>query len=114
MTRLAGTSSGNSIKGPVARTGQRGTAARKGKRNREELKRVVVEALRKEFPTDTVDVSDGYKENLHVLVVSRKFDGMSERQKQDMLRSLLKAGGLSKPEQDLVSVLLPFSPAELK
>lgn len=87
---------------------------RRGKRSREELKRVVAEALRKEFPTDTVDVSDGYRDNLHVLVVSRKFDGMSERQKQDMLRSLLKAGVLDKSEQNLVSLLLPYSPAELK
>ncbi len=37
-------------------------------RPREEIKTVLESAIRAEFPNDTVDISDGYKDNIHVLV----------------------------------------------
>jgi len=58
-------------------------------------------------------VSDGY-EDIHILVVSRKFDHMSERQKTDMLWKLVKSAGLNKKELDLIMLLMAYSPAELK
>jgi len=97
-----------------------GRAARKSKpparrtRSRAELERAIVDAFRKEFPTDTIDVSDGYKDNIHVLVVSRKFDSMNERQKQDMMWTLVKSAELSQKEMDLITVLMALSPGEIK
>ena len=54
-----------------------------------EAKRVV-EALRKEFPTDTIDTSEGYNGRVHVKVVSRRFNGKSEAEKQDYIWNLLQ------------------------
>jgi hypothetical protein len=71
-------------------------------------------AFRAKFPTDTVDVSRGYKDNVHVLVVSRQFDGLSERAKYALLWKIIEHAGLSDPEKDRVSVLLGLSPAEIK
>lgn len=84
------------------------------KRSRATLKRILENALRPQFPTDTVDVSDGYKENIHILVVSRKFDGMMEQDKQDLLWGLIDKTDLRDDEQALISLVLPLSPAQLK
>ena len=59
-----------------------------------ELKKRIEETLRLEFPKDTVDVSDGYHDNIHVVVMSRKFDNMNEREKQDYLWGLMDARSL--------------------
>ena len=45
--------------------------------------------LRPHFPHDTVDVSSGHHDNIHVVVVSRKFDNMSEKRKQEYLWELI-------------------------
>jgi len=63
-------------------------------RNRAVTKDVIRHRLRQEFPTDTVDVSDGYQNSIHVLVVSRKFDGLKEREKQEYLWGLIDSAGL--------------------
>jgi hypothetical protein len=84
------------------------------KRTRDELVRAIVDAFRREFPTDTIDVSDGYKDNIHVLVVSRKFDSMSERRKQDMMSTLLKSADVTQEEMELITVLMALSPGEIK
>jgi hypothetical protein len=70
--------------------------------------------LRAKFPADTVDISDGYDGNLHVLVVSRAFDRMSEKRKRDLVWRIIDATDLSDDEKSRVSVVLPFSVAELK
>ncbi|MBN2196315.1 MAG: hypothetical protein JW751_26110 [Polyangiaceae bacterium] len=71
-------------------------------------------ALRGEFPHDTVDVSPGYGSNLHVLVVSRRFDGMSERERQELLWSVIDRADLTDAEKTRISLLLAYSPGSLK
>ena len=76
--------------------------------------------LRQLLPPDTiVDVSaSGVRDNLHVLVVSRKLDKMSERQKQEylwgMLEEAVKKTELTQQELDRVSLVLPVSVDELR
>ena len=81
---------------------------------RDEVKRKVHSAFREEFPTDTVDISDGYQENIHVLVVSRRFDGMSEAEKQDVMWGVIDAADLGAAEKALISLVMPLSPEEIK
>ena len=83
-------------------------------RNRTEIKTVLEDAFRKEFPNDTVDMSDGYQNNIHVLVVSRRFDAMSEKNKQDVLWGVIDATDLTDAEKVLISLVYPVSPAEVK
>jgi hypothetical protein len=83
-------------------------------RSRDEIKTAIQNRLRREFPSDTVDVTDGYQDNIHVLVVSRKFDPMKERVKQDLLWSLIDDAGLEEAEKQLISLILPVSPDEIR
>ena len=46
----------------------------------EEAKRVE-EALRKQFPQDNIDTSEGYNGQVHVKVVLNYFNGKNEAQK---------------------------------
>ena len=48
-------------------------------------------ALRKQFPNDTIDTSEGYNGRVHVKVVSKRFNRMNEAQKQDILWEALKS-----------------------
>ena len=50
----------------------------------------VTEALREEFPTDTIDTTEGYNGRIHVKLVSRRFNGMSEAEKQAFIWDLLR------------------------
>lgn len=83
-------------------------------REREQIKAPISERLRREFPTDTVDVSDGYQNNIHVIVVSRRFDAMAEREKQEFLWSLIDDAGLDDAEEQLISLIVPASPSEVR
>lgn len=83
-------------------------------RSRAQIKRILAAVLRAAFPNDTIDVSDGYKDNIHVMVVSRKFDRMNERKKQDYLWQLIDGSPLSEREKRLISLVYPLSPAEIK
>ena len=74
----------------------------------------ITAALRTQFPQDTVDVSPGYGKNLHVVVVSRRFDDMIEREKQDVLWSAIDQADLSEEERTRISLVLAYSPANLK
>ncbi|MHC4091808.1 MAG: hypothetical protein ACYSUQ_10595 [Planctomycetota bacterium] len=70
--------------------------------------------LRQHYPHDTVDVSlSGVRDNIHVIVVSRSLDNMTERQKQEHLWELLKGGGLDSEVLDRISMILPLSLEEL-
>jgi len=71
-------------------------------------------ALRQAFKDDTIDISDGFDKNIHILVVSRLFDKMGERARQSYLWRLVEKSDLSEAEKDLISVLLAISPGELK
>ena len=68
-----------------------------------------------EFPENTlVDVAgSGIQDNIHVKVISRKFDGMSEKQKQEHLWGVLDASDLSTEQKLRISMALAITPAEL-
>lgn len=83
-------------------------------RSRDEVKRSLESALRNEFPNDTVDVSDGYQENIHVLVVSRQFDGLSHEHRQDLIWNVIDSTNLNDHEKQLISLTIAFSPSDLK
>ena len=83
-------------------------------RSREQIKRILHNAFRREFPDDTVDVSDGYKENIHVVIVSRRFDEMAEAEKQDLMWGVIDRAGLTDQEKQLISLVHPVSVAEIK
>jgi hypothetical protein len=73
-------------------------------RSRVELKRIIQDAFRDLFPHDTVDVSDGYEDNIHVLVVSRQFDKMREKQKQDVMWKIIDSTPLTAGEKAMISL----------
>ena len=84
------------------------------RRTKDEIKAILPEAIKIVFPEDTVDISDGYRDNLHVMVVSRKFDGRPDQEKQDMIWDPINASDLSEEENILISLALPLSPADIK
>ncbi|MFN3650600.1 MAG: hypothetical protein ACK47B_13570 [Armatimonadota bacterium] len=57
----------------------------------EELSARVEAALREEFPRDTIDLEPGYGGRVRAKIVSRRFNGMSEREKQAFVWDLLRA-----------------------
>ncbi|MBM4353707.1 MAG: hypothetical protein FJ109_07900 [Deltaproteobacteria bacterium] len=83
-------------------------------RTRDQIKSVLEAAIRAEFPKDTVDISDGYKENIHVLVVSRRFDKMTDDEQRDLLWGLIDRAGLEEGEKALISLALAVSPSMIK
>jgi len=84
------------------------------RRSRALVKLVLQTAFRKKFPSDTVDVSDGYDGNIHIIVVSRAFDKLSERARQATLWRIVENADLTQEEKDLVTLLFGVSPGELK
>jgi hypothetical protein len=82
--------------------------------SRSQIKKILEEAFRAEFPHDTVDISDGYKENIHVVVVSRRFDRMKEANKTDLMWSVIDSAPLTDGEKQLISLVYPVSIAEIK
>ncbi len=46
--------------------------------------------LRTVFPQDTIATDEGYNGHVHLKVVSERFNGRSERAKQDMLWDILR------------------------
>ena len=79
-----------------------------------QLKQKIDDILRKRFPGETVDVSDGHGDNIHIIVVSRQFDGMREKEKQDLLWRSIDESDLSDAEKVKISLILPYSPGDLK
>jgi hypothetical protein len=78
----------------------------------ETFKNEVTEIFQTAFPTGYVDVSEGYHERLHVLVVSRDFDGLTEREKQARLWEVARQELADKTTE--ISLLIGYSPDELK
>lgn len=78
------------------------------------LKEAITGILKAEFPNDTVDVSDGYQDNMHIVVVSRKFDNKTQKARQDMIWKALDKSSLTDLEKSKISLIIPYSPAELK
>ncbi len=93
--------------------GKRGTK----RRSRALLKLSIQMALQRSqfFATNScVDVSDGFEGSIHIVVVSLKFDGMSERVRQGLVSKALEAAKLTPSEQDLITLVFCVSPRELK
>lgn len=78
----------------------------------EELSRRVLAALRKQFPEDTIDLSEGYLGRVHVLVVSPQLNGKSEGEKQNLLWDVLRAE-LDPDDQQGVSFVIGRGTEEL-
>ncbi len=79
------------------------------------IKKIIEELLRNEFnKNSTVDITDGYQDNIHVVVVSRKFSGKSEKEKEDMIWSVIETSDLSDSDKNKISLIVPYSPEELK
>lgn len=80
------------------------------------LKTKIERILRAQFPQqgETVDVSDGSGDNIHVIVVSRKFDDLGEKSKQDLLWRAIDESDLTDAEKVKISMILPYSPDDLK
>lgn len=80
------------------------------------LKTKIEEILRAQFPQpgETVDVSDGSGDNIHVVVVSRQFDNMREKSKQDLLWGTIDRSVLNDADKVKISMILPYSPDDLK
>lgn len=83
-------------------------------RSRGTIKSILVTAFRREFQNDTVDISDGYQDNIHVMVVSRRFEQMGEQAKQDLLWRIIDQTNLSDAEKSLISLVYPICPSEIK
>ena len=81
-----------------------------------ELRAKVYRVLKEGYfrgPDDAVDVTDGWEGNVHVVVVSHKFDGKYEEEKQDLIRSEL-VRALPREVWDKVSLMVGVSPEALK
>jgi acid stress-induced BolA-like protein IbaG/YrbA len=80
------------------------------------LKGKVRDALKNGYfgdENDFVDVSDGYDNNLHVVVVSRKFEGKRLSEKQDLIWSQLFSN-LSEEDWGRVTLSVGVTPEEIK
>jgi hypothetical protein len=86
---------------------------RSKRRSRPVLKLALQMALRQGFQHDTVDISDGYDGNIHVIVVSRIFEKMGEKTRQAYLWKLMEHANLTEAERDLVTLVYAISPKEL-
>jgi len=64
-------------------------------------------------PEDLVDVSDGPDDSIHVVIVSRKFDGHRMKKKNDLIWSVL-VKNLCPEEWGKVSLSVGTSPEEIK
>ena len=62
---------------------------------------------------DLVDVSDGYDDNIHVVVVSRKLGGRRLREKNDLLWSILTKE-LTPADWGKVTLSIGVSPEDIK
>jgi stress-induced morphogen len=62
---------------------------------------------------DLVDISDGPDDSIHIVIVSRKFDGRRMKEKHDLIWSELNQK-LAPEEWGLVSLSIGVSPEEIK
>ena len=81
-----------------------------------DLKQKIREVLKSGYfqdPEDLVDISDGPDDSIHVVIVSRKFDGCRMKEKHDLIWSELSRK-LAPEEWGKVSLSIGVSPEELK
>jgi stress-induced morphogen len=82
----------------------------------EKTKEKIANVLKNTYFTganDLVDVSDGLADNVHIVIVSRKFDGKRVREKHDLIWSLLTQN-LTPEEWGKVTLSIGVSPEEIK
>lgn len=80
------------------------------------LKQKVYDSLKETYfkaPDDLVDVSDGPEDSIHLVIVSRQFDGRRMKEKDDMIWSVLTQK-LSPDEWGKVSLSIGASPEDIK
>lgn len=79
------------------------------------LEKKIRTALEKSFPPpDRVESEPGYHDNLHVIVVSSRFSGKTEKQKQDLLwQALDESEKLTDADKVRISLILPLTPDEV-
>ncbi len=83
---------------------------------KEQLKKKVYDVLKNRYfngPDDAVDVSDGPEDSVHLVVISRKFDGKRLKDKNDLIWSQLMQH-LSADEWNKISLSIGASPEEIK
>ncbi len=83
---------------------------------KELLKKKIYDVLRKGYfdgSDDAVDVSDGPEDSIHLVIVSRKFDGRRLKEKNDLIWSQLMQY-LAADEWGRVSLSIGASPEEIK
>src|SRR5205814_2301728 len=81
-----------------------------------QLKQKIHDVLKEAYfkdPDDLVDVSDGSDDSIHIVIVSRKFDGHRMKEKNDLIWSLL-VKNLHPDEWGKVSLSVGASPEEIK
>ena len=81
-----------------------------------QLKQKIHDELRGAYfkgPEDLVDVSDGPDDSIHVVIVSRKFDGQRMKEKNDLIWSVL-VKNLRPEEWGKVSLSVGANPEEIK
>ena len=81
-----------------------------------DLKQKIREVLKSGYfqdPEDLVDISDGPDDSIHVVIVSRKFEGYRMKKKHDLIWSELSQK-LAPEEWGKVSLSIGVSPEELK
>jgi stress-induced morphogen len=81
-----------------------------------DLKKKIHDVLKSVYfqdPDDSVDVSDGPNDSVHVVIVSRKFDGRRMKEKNDLIWSVL-TNHLAPDEWGKVSLSIGASPEEIK
>jgi acid stress-induced BolA-like protein IbaG/YrbA len=81
-----------------------------------QLKKKVHDVLKNGYfsgPDDAIDVSNGPEDSLHLIIVSRKFDGKRLKEKNDLIWSELTKY-LAAEEWSKVSLSIGTSPEELK
>jgi stress-induced morphogen len=81
-----------------------------------DLKKKIHDVLKSVYfqdPDDSVDVSDGPNDSVHVVIVSRKFDGRRMKEKNDLIWSVL-TNHLAPDEWGKVSLSIGASPEKIK
>lgn len=81
-----------------------------------DLKKKIHDVLKNAYfqdPDDSVDVSDGPDDSVHVVIVSRKFDGRRMKEKNDLIWSVLTKH-LAPDEWGKISLSIGASPEEIK
>lgn len=80
------------------------------------LKQKIYDSLKSGYfseATDLVDVSDGFDDLVHVVIISRKFDGKLARERHDLIWAELTKQ-LSNEEWGHVSLSVGASPEDVK